>query len=93
MTTNYLETVAIVGSISELGSWNTANAVDLSAQNYTSTNNLWYVTVGLPARASFQYKYIRKQQDGSVRWESNPDRTYTVPANCAGSATQSDSWR
>ena len=93
MTTNYGENVFIVGSISELGSWNTNNAVALSAQNYTSTNNLWFVTVGLPASASFQYKYIRKQQDGSVRYESDPNRSYTVPANCAGSATQSDTWR
>jgi glucoamylase len=92
-TTTFGENVYIAGSISQLGSWNPDNAVALSAQNYTDTNNLWYVTVALPARSSFQYKYLRKESDGSVRWESNPDRSYTVPANCAGAATQSDTWR
>ncbi|USW54704.1 Putative glucoamylase, carbohydrate binding module family 20, six-hairpin glycosidase superfamily [Septoria linicola] len=93
VTTNFGESVYIVGSISELGTWNTNNGVALSAQNYTSTNNLWFMSVSLPAKTSLEYKYFRKQQDGSVQWESDPNRSYTVPANCAGSATQSDTWR
>ncbi|PIA93580.1 Glucoamylase [Cercospora beticola] len=93
VTTNFGESVFITGGIAELGNWDTNKAVALSAQNYTSTNNLWFATVGLPARGGFNYKYIRKQQDGSVRWESDPNRYYVVPANCAGSATQSDTWR
>ena len=93
VTTNFGESVFITGGIAELGNWDTNKAVALSAQNYTSTNNLWFATVSLPARGGFNYKYIRKQQDGSVRWESDPNRYYVVPANCAGSATQSDTWR
>jgi glucoamylase len=92
-TTTYGESISIVGSIAQLGSWNTNNAVALSAQNYTSSNNLWFVEISLPAGNSFQYKYIRKQSNGSVQWESDPNRSYTVPANCKGQATESDSWR
>lgn len=92
-TTTYGENVFIAGSISQLGNWNPDNAVALSAQNYTSINNLWFVTVQLPAGQSFMYKYLRKETDGSVKWESDPNRSYTVPKNCAGSAMQSDTWR
>ncbi|EME79485.1 glycoside hydrolase family 15 carbohydrate-binding module family 20 protein [Pseudocercospora fijiensis CIRAD86] len=92
-TTTYGENVFISGSISQLGNWSPDNAVALSAKNYTSTNNLWFVTVQLPVGQSFMYKYLRKETDGSVRWESDPNRSYTVPKNCAGSATQSDTWR
>lgn len=92
-TTTYGENVFLVGSVSQLGNWNTDNAVALSANNYTSSNNLWYVTISFPVGTRFQYKYVRKEQDGSVRWESDPNRSYTVPGNCAGSATESDTWR
>lgn len=92
-TTTYGENVYILGSITRLGSWNTNNAVALSASNYTSDDNLWFVTLSLPVGTNFQYKYIRKETDGSIRYESDPNRSYTVPGNCAGSATESDTWR
>jgi hypothetical protein len=57
----------------------------------------------------FQYKYIimrttRWDGDGDgdgdgrrvavvVRWESDPNRFYAVPANCEGEAVESDVWR
>ncbi|KAL4981624.1 Six-hairpin glycosidase-like protein [Aspergillus falconensis] len=93
-TTNYGEDVYIVGSISQLGNWDTGSAVALSASKYTSANNLWYVSVNLPAGTTFEYKYIRKETDGSIVWESDPNRTYTVPLGCGVStATVSDTWR
>lgn len=93
-TTTYGENVYIVGSISQLGSWNTANAILLSASQYTSSNPLWFVTINLPAGTTFQYKYIRKETDGSITWESDPNRSYTVPAACGTTtATENDTWR
>ncbi|KAJ5381374.1 Glucoamylase [Penicillium cataractarum] len=93
-TTTYGENVFIVGSISQLGSWNTANAIALSASQYTSSNPLWFVTISLPAGTTFQYKYIRKETDGSIVWESDPNRSYTVPAACGTTtATENDTWR
>jgi len=71
-TTTYGESVYIVGSISQLGSWNSNNAVALSASKYTSSDNLWYVTINLPAGTAFQYKYIRKETDGTIKWDSDP---------------------
>ncbi|KAJ5495325.1 Glucoamylase [Penicillium diatomitis] len=93
-TTTFGENVFLVGSIPQLGNWNTANGIALSASKYTSSNPLWYVTVDLPAGTTFQYKYIRKETDGSIKWESDPNRSYTVPAKCGTTtATENDSWR
>lgn len=93
-TTSYGENIYIVGSISQLGDWDTGSAIALSASQYTSTNNLWYATISLPAGTFFEYKYIRKESDGSITWESDPNRSYTVPSGCAvTTATESDTWR
>jgi glucoamylase len=55
---------------------------------------LWFVTINLPAGTTFQYKYIRKETDGSITWESDPNRSYTVPAACGTTtATENDTWR
>lgn len=93
-TTTYGENVYICGSISELGDWDTDDAVALSASDYTSSDNLWFVTIDLPSGTSFEYKYIRKETDGSIVWESDPNRSYTVPSACGvTAATESDTWR
>lgn len=93
-TTTYGENVFIVGSISQLGSWDTSKAIALSASQYTSSNHLWFATLSLPAGTTFQYKYIRKESNGSIVWESDPNRSYTVPSGCGVStATENDTWR
>ncbi|KAF7715465.1 Lytic starch monooxygenase [Penicillium ucsense] len=81
-TTVYGENIYLVGSTSQLGSWSPSSAIALSANGYTSSNPLWTTTVDLPAGSSFQYKFIRKKSDGSVVWESDPNRSYTVPTGC-----------
>ncbi|KAL3473154.1 starch binding domain-containing protein [Aspergillus californicus] len=94
VTTTYGENVYIVGSISQLGSWSTGSAIALSASGYTSSNPLWTVGVSLPVGTAFEYKYIKKESDGSVVWESGTNRAYTVAAACSGAAvTQSDTWK
>ncbi|EED21030.1 alpha-amylase, putative [Talaromyces stipitatus ATCC 10500] len=94
VTTTYGQEVYLSGSISQLGSWSTSSAVLMSASQYTSSNPLWTVTVDLPAGESFQYKFIIKNTDGSITWESDPNRSYTVPTGCQGlSASIDDTWR
>ncbi|KAI1326275.1 alpha-amylase [Xylariaceae sp. FL0255] len=96
VTTTYGETIKIVGSISQLGSWSTSSAIALSASKYTSSNPLWTVTIDLPAGTTFEYKFINVASNGAVTWESDPNRSYTVPAasssSCAGVGVN-DSWR
>ncbi|KAF7165728.1 hypothetical protein CNMCM5623_009828 [Aspergillus felis] len=94
VTTTYGENIYLTGSISQLSNWDTSSAIALSAGNYTSSNPEWYVTVTLPIGTSFQYKFFKKESDGSITWESDPNRSYTVPTGCAGTTvTVSDTWR
>jgi alpha-amylase len=95
VTTNYGQNVYISGSISQLGSWDTSSAVALSASSYTSSNPLWQVTITLPVGTTFQYKFVEKTSGStSVTWESDPNRSYTVPTGCTGAtATVSATWR
>lgn len=93
VTTVYGQTIKIVGSISQLGSWNTASAIALSASGYTTSNHLWSVSVNLPAGTTFTYKFINVASNGAVTWESDPNRSYTVPSTCATTATVSTSWQ
>lgn len=94
-TTYYGENVFITGSISQLGNWNTAagSRIPLSADKYTSSNNLWYTTLSFAPGTSFQYKFYRVESNGSIVWESDPNRSYTVPSGCVATATVNDTWR
>ncbi|EJD07843.1 glycoside hydrolase [Fomitiporia mediterranea MF3/22] len=85
-TTTFGENIFLVGSIPELASWDTDNAIALSADTYP----VWSVTVSLPASTSFEYKFIRKETDGSIQWESDPNRSAMTGT---GAETISASWR
>ncbi|KAJ5937057.1 hypothetical protein N7466_003507 [Penicillium verhagenii] len=94
-TTTWGENIYISGSISELGDWDTSDAVALSATDYTSSNPLWYVVVTIPVGTVFQYKFIEETSGSStITWESDPNRSYTVPTGCSGTtATVTATWR
>ncbi|KAI0316240.1 glycoside hydrolase [Amylostereum chailletii] len=86
-TTTFGENIFVVGSISELGNWAPASAIALSSNTYP----IWTATVNIPSGTTFQYKYIRKETDGSFTWESDPNRSDTTPSS--GTQTLNDSWR
>lgn len=67
--TTFGETILLAGSISQLGSWNTANAVSLSATDYQIEYPRWFVTVSLPAGTTFQYKFVKEESSGSSTYE------------------------
>ncbi|KAL6704064.1 Lytic polysaccharide monooxygenase 13A [Coniothyrium glycines] len=92
-TTTYGQTVKIVGSVSQLGSWSTANAPTLSASKYTASNPLWTTTIALPAGTSFEYKFIKVESSGTVTYESGANRAYTVPKGCASSVVVDTQWK
>ncbi|KAL0940962.1 glycosyl hydrolase family 15 [Colletotrichum truncatum] len=93
VTTQFGQTIKIVGNIPSLGNWNTANAIPLSASQYTSANPVWSVTIELQAGQRIEYKYINVASNGAVTWERDPNHTYTVPSSCATAVTKSDSWQ
>ncbi|KAJ6572799.1 glycoside hydrolase, partial [Mycena vulgaris] len=86
-TTTFGENIFLVGSISQLGTWDPAASLALSSATYP----VWTITVNLPPGTTFQYKFIRKETDGSVVWESDPNRSVTT--NASGAQTITTSWR
>lgn len=93
ITTTYGQTIKVAGSIPELGNWDPNSAPALSASQYTSTNPLWSYTVSLQAGTTFEYKFINVASSGAVTWESDPNRSYTVPNGCASTVAVNSSWR
>ncbi|KAK0448445.1 glycoside hydrolase family 13 protein [Desarmillaria tabescens] len=87
-TTTFGENIFVVGSISQLGDWAPASSIALSASNYP----VWEVTISIPAGTTFEYKFIRKETDGSVVWESDPNREATVVSSGA-TQTLTTTWR
>ncbi|KAH7888840.1 glycoside hydrolase family 13 protein [Phlebopus sp. FC_14] len=86
-TTANGENIFLAGSLAELGNWNTNNSIAMSPTNYP----VWEVTVELPVNTAFEYKFIRKETDGSVIWESDANRNDTTPTT--GTQTLNDTWR
>jgi len=93
VSTSFGESIKLVGSLPQLGSWNPASALALSASQYSSSNPLWSGALSLPAGTTFQYKFVKVSSGGAVSWESDPDRSYTVPSGCSSVATVSSSWK
>jgi alpha-amylase len=87
VTTWFGQNVYVVGSIPALGSWNPAAAVPLSPASYP----LWTGTVAVPPNTRFEYKFIKKDPDGTVEWENGANRVYTTGAS--GAVTLSGTWR
>nr|POE65673.1 glucoamylase [Quercus suber] len=92
VATSYGQSVVITGSISQLGSWNPADGIQLSASQYLEGNPLWSAVITLPAGVAFSYIYVRINTDGSYDWEADPDRMFIVPSGCFTAATESDTW-
>ncbi|VDB96840.1 unnamed protein product [Peniophora sp. CBMAI 1063] len=69
--TTFGENIFLVGSTVELKAWDTANAIALSAASYP----VWAAAVTLPASTNIEYKFIRKETDGSIVWESGNNLT------------------
>ncbi|KAH8103292.1 glycoside hydrolase [Cristinia sonorae] len=88
-TTTFGENIFLVGSIPQLGSWNTDLAIPLSSATYP----VWTVSVEIPPNTSFQYKFIRKEQDGSIVWESDPNRQDETPQAAGATQDIAATWR
>jgi len=85
--TTYGENIFVVGSAPQLGNWDPSNAIPLDPTDYP----VWGATVYLPPSTAFEYKFIRKQPNGNVVWESDPAREDTTPAS--GLQWIETSWR
>ncbi|EME83175.1 glycoside hydrolase family 13 carbohydrate-binding module family 20 protein [Pseudocercospora fijiensis CIRAD86] len=92
-TTSWGEILKIIGSIDELGKWNTSNAIRMSSAMYTTSNPIWNATVLIPSDTSFEYKFIKVGSSGGVTWESGSNRKYTVPPSCISMSAVNSTWQ
>lgn len=80
-STNYGDNIYIVGSIPELGSWDTDKCTEaMMCPNYPE----WYLPVSVPANTTFSFKFIKKDASGNVTWESSNNRTVTSSSSPTG---------
>ncbi|MGW2589407.1 carbohydrate-binding module family 20 domain-containing protein [Streptomyces sp. NPDC001515] len=87
-TTQLGQNIYVTGDQPALGNWNTGSALKLDPATYP----VWKLDVNMPAGTTFAYKYIRKDANGNVTWESGANRTGTVPSSGKVALT-ADVWR
>ncbi len=83
--TEWGQNVYVVGNISELGGWNTLQALKLSADNYPTWSGTLY---GVDAGTEIEWKCI-KQDLGDVIWQSGSNNYYLAPQSGEGSTAAS----
>lgn len=89
--TNYGENIYIVGNVPELGSWDPDKCTEaLLNPNYPE----WFLPVSVPAGTEIQFKFIKKDANGTVTWESGDNRVITSSSLSAGTVdTEVYTWR
>jgi alpha-amylase len=86
-TTSFGQNVYLVGDNTLLGAWSPYLSTALSSGGYP----VWSSTVWLPKNTAIQYKYIKKNPDGTVTWEGSSNRTANTGSG--STLTLNDTWR
>ncbi len=93
--TQYGQYMYVTGNTAALGNWNTNLGIPVDPSTYP----VWKNAVNLTAGGSFQYKYYRKNPDGSVTWECYPgggncngNRSLTTPSSGTIDLNDTVSW-
>jgi len=94
-STQYGQYMYVTGDTGTLGNWNTNLGIPIDSATYP----VWKNAVNLAAGSSFQYKYYRKNSDGSVTWECYPgngncsaNRSLTLPSSGPVNLNDMVSW-
>ncbi|MEV4340535.1 CBM20 domain-containing protein [Streptomyces sp. NPDC049590] len=88
-TTTWGQNLYVSGNVADLGAWDPAKALPLTTDS--ATYPVWAGTHQLPPGTAVQYKYLKKNPDGTVTWENGDNRTVFVTS--AGTVTLNDVWR
>jgi alpha-amylase len=81
------QNIYVVGNRTEIGNWDTSKGVKLDPASYP----VWKGTITLPASRSLESKYLKRDGQGQVIWESGANRTLTTPAS--GSLTLNETFK
>lgn len=87
--TAYGQNVYVVGNCIELGNWDTSKAV---GPFYNATSSIasypdWFFDLSVPAGTALEFKFIKKDANGNVVWESGSNHVYVTPTNTTGSCS------
>jgi hypothetical protein len=88
-STTWRQNLYVSGNVADLGAWDPAKALPLTTDS--ATYPLWSGTHQLPPGTAVQYKYLKKNPDGTITWESGDNRT--VYTTSTGTVTLDDIWR
>lgn len=81
--TSYGDMIYVVGSIPELGNWDTDKCSEaMMNPNYPE----WFLPVSVPSDTTFEFKFIKKDANGNVTWESGSNRIFTSTSNINGTS-------
>lgn len=69
--TNWGENIYIVGNIPELGSWDPNRATEAMMNPH---HPHWFLPASVPRDTVIEFKFIRRDAAGNVRWEGGPNR-------------------
>jgi len=94
--TQWGQYVYVTGNTEALGNWNTNLGLPVDSASYP----IWKNAVNLAAGSVIQYKYYRKNPDGSVTWECYPsssncngNRSLTTPSSGSFIMNDTVSWQ
>jgi len=73
--TQWGDDVLLVGDLPELGGWDAAKGVELSAADWP----IWRGKLTLTAGVRVEYKLVTRHQDGSLDWGAGENRRLRVP--------------
>lgn len=80
-STSYGEKLYVVGNIPELGMWNSSQSTEaMLCPGYPE----WYLPVSVPADKEIQFKFIKKDGNGKVVWESSANRVIKSASDSTG---------
>lgn len=79
--TNLGENIHVVGNIPELGNWDPNKSTEAF---HTPEYPYWFLPVSVPINTTFEYKFIKKNTNGEVIWESGVNRVFTSPSKVTG---------
>jgi LysM repeat protein len=86
-STEWGESVWVVGSLPELGEWDTSNALMLTGSSGADSTTNWEVSADLPSDTHVSYKFIKLQTDGTPVWEEGSNREFDT-SSCGGPKLQ-----
>ncbi|KAJ3250444.1 hypothetical protein HK103_003540, partial [Boothiomyces macroporosus] len=82
VSTQIGQSVKIAGNVSQLGNWNAANALPLSAGNCNGSVCVWTGSVSIPIGTQVQWKVIVTSSSGTL-WECGNNNVLTVSSTSA----------